>query len=1471
MTLVIVPPLMVYLAWYIPGVPRYFAEKLTDKIGENYNINIKVDYLYFVPPRSLTFKHILLKEATGDTLISIPKLTVSLSDFSFSDKTISFGRIGIYNGHLDLSQDSSGLNIQYLLDSLSTAKKDTSSTPWQLKIKSFRLKECRFSFNNTLKPDTTLRFNPAHMDLNNLNLVVDSIIQFNENVHLKVNQLSFQDKCGFGISRTKSEFILDNQGIKLLNVWMSTPYSSLEADSISLRYKSLDDFDDFFYKVSIGGGFKQLSLDPFDIHKLTPVAPGLHDRFSMSGVIDGKVSNLKGRDIKVQYGNNTQIEANFDINGLPKLSETFLYLDIVDLQSDMNDIKRLFGKDSLNPLVLPPNFSKFGTIHYKGNFTGFFNDLVAYGAFSTQLGDLSTDMGFKLKEDNSIFYSGNFKSKRFKVGEIIGEADNLNNIAVNLSINGGWSPTGNYLAYLEGNVDSISYNNYKYHRLNVKGLFTQRQFDGEFEVDDPNGYLNFNGRVDFSSGSPTVNFISILKDVKLDKLNIYSPLKNSNLSLKIESNIEGSTLDDIIGQVKITNFVLTNERENIKVPSFVVKSSADGGIKRISCSSNFIDAEMSGVFQFANLASATKQLVNSHISTLFPESSQMNKIVNQEVNVRVNAKKISPFIRVFAPDYTISDSLFINGILNSGKKEVALTVEVDHFSTPKVNVERLNFRLKSNAQKATFNTKAQKVKISNTSTFSNITINNQAYRDTLFTNIFWNNWGEKENSGALFTTTKFNTTDKGELELYTSLLPSEIVFENSKWVLSKSFFSILTNGFVVDGFTASNDKQLMFANGNVLNEGNDELQLRFENFNLSYFTALFDLSMIKFGGELEGNINFYDLLVNPYFTSELTIQDFMFNDTYLGLFNLDSKWNKENSGIELNAMLESNSINALNANGWIYPKDNKMDVDVVLNSLNIGFLDPYLNHILQRIKGSVTGKLKVDGPLDAPGLTGKVNANNIEFDVDLMKTHYTVRDTAVFTPHEMYFDNMTVVDEEGNKGSFRGSIFHTLFWDFAYDLHVRCKDMLVLKTKSNDNPLYYGTIYADGGMDIEGKMNDFLLNIYGKTLPNTKFFIPLQETNEASASRFIRFTTGTPDKKSKSNEYQMQLSGLKMVLNAEITPDALTQIIFNSKSGDILESTGKGNIQVLIDKDGKLSFYGDYTIQDGDYLFTLSNVVNKKFKINEGGTVIWTGDPYDADIDITATYKLRASLSDLYGPSYNDPSVSGGSRRIPIDCNLLLSDKLLRPTIKFDIETPSLENQNKNLIKEYIATEEEMNNQVISLLVLNRFYTPQYLQTADGGSTRSDANNALLTTSTELLTGQLSLWLSQINDNVDVGVSYRPGDEITTEEMALSLSTQVFNNRVTLNGTTGYSKGATTTSSLIGDFDVDVKLNPTGTLSWKAYTKTNDNLIYDNSPTTQGTGITYKEEFNSFDEVIKKYWEMIFGKNDKKNDDDVEE
>jgi len=363
-----------------------------------------------------------------------------------------------------------------------------------------------------------------------------------------------------------------------------------------------------------------------------------------------------------------------------------------------------------------------------------------------------------------------------------------------------------------------------------------------------------------------------------------------------------------------------------------------------------------------------------------------------------------------------------------------------------------------------------------------------------------------------------------------------------------------------------------------------------------------------------------------------------------------------------------------------------------------------------------------------------------------------------------------------------------------------------------------------------------------KTEKNTILYIPLSNPEEVSQSGFINFI----QKDSLlllTNQNTNEFSGIELELDISATNDAEVQLIFDSKIGDIIKGRGNGNLKMNIDRLGNFKMFGNLQVESGDYLFTLQNLINKKFIILPGGTIKWNGDPYDALVDLEGVYKLRASLYDLI----KDSTLT---QRVPVEVHLKLKEKLFNPTLDFDVIVPDVEPTAQALLNRYISTDQEKSTQTMSLLVLNRFSQANDIENQN----TNNSTNAIGSNAAELLSQQLSVWASQISNAFNLGVNYRAADAFSQEEYELELSTRLWNDRINIDGNLGLSDNKrNTTSGIVGDFNAEVKVSKDGRFRFKVFNKTINNILSDyNSPYTQGIGILYRKEFENLGELFRK-------------------
>jgi len=633
------------------------------------------------------------------------------------------------------------------------------------------------------------------------------------------------------------------------------------------------------------------------------------------------------------------------------------------------------------------------------------------------------------------------------------------------------------------------------------------------------------------------------------------------------------------------------------------------------------------------------------------------------------------------------------------------------------------------------------------------------------------------------------------------------------------------------------------------------MEMQFRRFDLKHINQVSKVYGLVLEGVLEGNATLSDIYNNPLFLANLNVGELKINDELLGETSVSTRWINSEKKIHLEAESMRGTLKTIEVDGDYTPSDQKIDFSIGLDKLRLNIIQPYLASQISNISGIASGKLKLTGTIRQPELDGNISMQKTSFKINYLQTTYTFSDDISIRNNQISFRNFEIFDKEGKKAVLDGTCTSSYLRHFVFDLRLEAKDFYFLNTSEKDNGTYYGTAIASGVLNLKGTRSDLKLNISAVSRKNTQLFIPLYTGKSISENTLIEFITSDSLGTGYVNEplAAKNAIGLDMVFDMEMTPDAEVQIIFDPKVGDKLRGNGSGSIKLLFNKEGDFKMLGDYVFESGDYLFTLQNIINKKLQLQRGGTITWNGNPTNAIIDMRAIYSTKASPYILVpdGPEYL-------KKRLPVECQLIMTGNLMNPDISFEIVMPTAEEETRNFVNNAINTEEELTKQFLSLLVINNFSSTQ---TGSGASIMTGSTGAVTAgvTTSELLSNQLSNWLSQISSDFDIGVNYRPGDEISTNQVEVALSTQILDDRVTIHtnvdvsGQNGQGTAqGTNTNSIAGEFDVEVKLTDDGKLRVKAFNHSNDDRLYKTSPYTQGVGFVFGEDFNRFFELRKR-------------------
>ncbi|MFW5877821.1 MAG: translocation/assembly module TamB domain-containing protein, partial [bacterium] len=883
--------------------------------------------------------------------------------------------------------------------------------------------------------------------------------------------------------------------------------------------------------------------------------------------------------------------------------------------------------------------------------------------------------------------------------------------------------------------------------------------------------------------------------------------------------------------------------------------------------SEVMDADVYGKFNYSEIPASLVNLTSYYLPALTRKDS-LKKITGptdkSDLTYSLRLKKVANLARFFTREYFISDSSYISGKYNPSDHDVSLTAVIPALGYKNKTWKDLYFIAEADSNLIEYTGVSSYIAFNNDLGIDNLRFSGLLSNDTITTAIHWHSPDKPDYSGNLNLRAGLSTNPETDNQmLAVEMMPSFFVFNDSLWNIKQSNIYIDSSTIFIDSFHISNQNQALVLSGNVSQQKDSRLAVYFSELDLAMLNPFTRQRKLELQGTISGQASLLNAYQNPVFLSDLIMNNFHFNGQDFGEGNIRALWNNETKSIHTLATAVKGETRILRIEGDYFPTERQVDFDVDFEKIRLAIISPFAEKLVSDVKGLASGKVKMEGTIGNPVMNGELSFFKSSALVDYLQTRYYFNDDLSILDNNLVIDKFELSDESGHKAIANGIIENNYFKDFYLDLNITTPNFTFLNTSYADNELFYGRVLASGITEITGPPDNLNIDINARTEKNSVFNIPLYGAEEVNENEFIRFVNPEGEEIKEIKEkfsYEVNLKGLTMDFNLEITPDAEVQIIFDPSIGDILRGRGSGNLNMAINTLGKFEMYGDMIIENGDYLFTLQNLINKKLEVEPGGTITWNGDPADANIDLKAVYKLRTSVSSL-SPGYEDSRLK---RRIPVECQIIMTGKLLEPNINTDIVLPTTDQQTRNIVYNSINTEEEKLKQFISLLVMNNFMSLDPGEAFLSSGSGNTANVAGVATS-ELLSNQLSHLLSQISQDFDIGLNYRPGDQITNDELEVALSTQILEDRITISGNLDVggneitqTSATTNTNNIVGDFDIDFKLTENGKLHLKAFNRANDNLIWQaRSPYTQGVGVFYREDFNTFGELMRRYRDAI--------------
>jgi len=1419
----------------------YLSEKMKTEVSvEEVNIRFFLD---------VELKGVVIKDRHDIDFINVEKLVLNVKLLELMTSSISFDKIEIYNPIINMIwyEGEDYFNFQILFNEFNSDKeKKEKNTNFILKCDELSLYNASYHLQNQNK-DTTfssaINFNNIYAD--NIQLQFQNIVFSQSTLYAQINYISARERSGFVLDTLRSQHLIISPAYVIANkLQILTANSDINCD-FGFEYSSIDDFQDFVNTVFLRANFENTQFSMLDMAYFSKDLKGMDSEFLLQGNLYGTVNDLRTSDFNLAFGESSHLTGKFHLKNLAFFEDFSTYSKIEDLTIDIQDLKD-FNLPRGQKIILDERLGLLGVLKGKGRVDGSLEDMNCELSLNSMIG--STDINLHLNKDSELDilnYNGSITANNLQLGKIFMQ-DDLGSASLDVVVNGS-GIDANASLNIEGNISDITYNNYRYSDIDVDVSVKNKLIKGEMLIDDKYLKMHLIGEV-IRGDTNEFDLNASINEAHLRKLNFIERDSSAVLSALLNCKFKGDNIDNIIGNISAENINYFEKNKYHKIENLVfIVEQIDSLNKKLSLRSDVVDADVNGKINFSKLDKSLELFIKDYLPSYSTNNDIFFDSENiQEFDYNVFFKQPQILFDLFAPSLEMSNNAVFEGKYNSLFNTLSIEGGAEFLKYNGISIKNWFVKGETFNSNIYLNFGSDFVGTNDSVGINNVYLNTIAFDDSINYSLFWDNYKDMhQNSGDLRG--YFSFANK-------QMIRSKIVYglievDDLEWVFSQeNNIRILGDSVILDNIALSHKEQLITLKGLVSPNPKDNITLSFSNFDVSNLDSLLISYQLSLDGFLSGDIVVSEIYKNPRFLANFQLKSLVMNDVKMGDLNVRSNWDGIKKAIynDIDLVYKGSvgQIIPIKMDGYFYPdkKDSYLDLQAHFENFKIDFLNPYLSSFASNLQGKAIGDIDITGRFDSLNLEGALKIIRGGIKIDYLNTFYTFTDFIYFKGNKISFESLTMYDMYGNNAVCDGDITHNTFKDFQFDLSIKPKKLMFLNTGSNTDEMFYGKAFASGLARIYGDEELITIAVDVKTEKGTVLYIPIDYSGEVYENDFIHFVSIDTTKTIMQTEEKTDLSGVVMDMIIDVTPDAEVQIIFDSKVGDIIRGRGNGDLSIEVNKEGDYSMIGNYTITSGDYLFTLEGIINKKFEIVPGGTIMWTGDIYEANIDIKAKYPIKAPLYDLV---MHIDSSDVYKKAIPVDVILGMKNNLFNPDISFDIELPASDENAKAMLKSMISTEQEMNRQVFSLMVLNSFMPTE----------QNTYANPISVSTTEMFSNQLSNWLSQISNDFDIGVNYRPGDQITNDQVEVALSTQLFNDRITIDGDVGVGgndisqQNEQNSNNVVGDVVVEYKIS--NKLRIKVYNRSNAiDPLTDRAPYSQGVAIFYRKEFDRFGDLF---------------------
>ena len=1414
--------LLIAVMVHIPYVQQSLASGVASVISSKLNTRVEIGRVDLGFLNRLVIDNTTIYDQGGKPMVRAARLAVRIDLLQLVEGRIRISSAQVFSTHFTLyrANAASAPNFQFALDALASKDSTKAKTPLDLSVNSFIMRHCSVKYDQLDRPHTPGRFNPAHLHITNIGTYIRLNALTDDSLNVALNTLSATEQSGVKVDAMSLSLVAGGSECRLRDLSLRLPHSHIAIADITARYRRLADGKVDMGSLRYSALVKSASITPSD---LSPVVPQLADyrnplqlRLSASGT--AKRVNVNRLQITSPSG-----ELSASADGWYEASKPHASwsVNIHDLHSSLK--------------ILQP----LSYVRLRGSASCTTSGVITTAAVvNTDAG--SADVNMTLSANRH--FSGTLAASDIALGTLLNDS-RLGDVSASLSLSGSLPKGKRPTVTAEGEVSKFAYNGYTYSNININGSYADNTVKGSLIIDDPNISLVAQGEyADLGKGKQLV-VEAQLDHFRPSVTRLTDKWGDAVFSSSITADLQASGVNDSKGVVTIGHFRMQSSSDTCTINNLQVRGGFDSHEHYLVMESDFGYAMLTGHFNYSSLVSSVTSQIGRHIPVIAPKNKDYEGDNNFTLIAHLNSTKwMRPLLGV---PLDIRRPLLLRTNVSDASKSMVVECEAPLFIYDGATFSHANVNLHSHADSLICSAEVKKHQ--DNGDILDLSTRCNAADNLVDMSLGWLNEGKSR--GCLNATSSFGKNSQGVTYAHVVVKPSDLTIGDKTWLVKSSDIHYTPKHIDIREFTIAHDRQHIIVNGTASASKSDSLHIDLNGIDVRYVLDLVNFHPVDFDGSASGKA----LIVAPFGDmsahADLTVRDFLFERGRMGVLSANVNWNKQESQIDIDAIANDGDDARTIIKGYVSPKRDYIDLGIQADSTHIDFMHSFTESFISEIDGRAVGKVRLAGPLSTINLTGQLVVNGSAM-ISPLNCRYTLdNDTVTLVPDEIELKNAVIRDAYGNAGYVNGFIHHKHLTRLSYDLEVAADNLLAYDFRDFGNDTFYGTVFADGTVGIHGRSGYLRMDIDVTPRHGSTFVYNASTNDQISNQEFIKWNDVTSLIPNSSSLIPNSSSDIYLNFNINCTPDATIRLLMDSHTNDYITMQGNGMLRATYYNKGAFNLFGTYTLSHGTYGITIQNIIKKNFTFREGGTFVFGGNPYDAALNLQAIYTVNGvSLGDLnVGNSFTNNTIK-------VNCLMNIGGVARNPQVSFDLDMPTVSSDEKQMVRSVLNSEDELNQQVVYLLGIGRFYPTG----TNNSASREQSETSLAMQS--LLSGTISSQISSVlntvikNDNWNFGANISTGDEgWNNAEYEGTVNGRLLNNRLLINGQFGYRDNVNTANTnFIGDFDIRYLLLPNGNLALKVYNQTNDRYFTKSSLNTQGVGIIMKKDFRNIIDLFGK-------------------